>query len=33
MVVEQNVVDWLLTKAKVEDRKLSFDELMAENAQ
>lgn len=31
MVVEQNVVDWLLEKAKVEDRKLSFDELMTDN--
>ena len=31
MVVEQNVVDWLLSKAKVEDKALSFDELMNEN--
>ena len=31
MVVEQNVVDWLLSKAKVEDQALSFDELMNEN--
>ena len=33
MVVEQNVVDWLLAKARVEDRTLSFDELMTDNAQ
>ncbi len=32
MVVEQNVVDWLLGKAKVEDKALSFDELMNEKA-
>ncbi|MDO5057471.1 MAG: trigger factor [Lautropia sp.] len=28
LVVEQNVVDWLLSKAKVTDHPLSFDELM-----
>lgn len=28
MVIEQNVVDWLLANARVEDRTLSFDELM-----
>lgn len=28
LVVEQNVVDWLLSKAKVTDHELSFDELM-----
>lgn len=31
MVVEQNVVDWLLSKGKVEDRPLTFEELMADN--
>jgi trigger factor len=29
LVVEQNVVDWLLARAKVTDVSLSFDELMA----
>lgn len=29
LVVEQNVVDWVLAHAKVTDRQLSFDELMA----
>ncbi|MGD9942829.1 MAG: trigger factor [Burkholderiaceae bacterium] len=29
LVVEQNVVDWALAKAKVEDKTLAFDELMA----
>lgn len=28
MVIEQNVVDWLLANARVEDRALGFDELM-----
>ena len=28
MVIEQNVVDWLLANARVEDRTISFDELM-----
>lgn len=28
LVVEQNVVDWLLSKAKVTDHEVSFDELM-----
>ncbi|MDO4904934.1 MAG: trigger factor [Lautropia sp.] len=28
LVVEQNVVDWLLSKAKVTERELGFDELM-----
>jgi trigger factor len=28
LVVEQNVVDWVLSKAKVTDRQLSFDDLM-----
>jgi trigger factor len=31
VVVEQNVVDWILSKAKVTDKPLSFDELMAAN--
>jgi trigger factor len=31
LVVEQNVVDWVLAKGKVSDRQLSFDELMASN--
>jgi hypothetical protein len=26
--VEANVVNWVLSKAKVEDKKLPFDELM-----
>ncbi len=30
VVVEQNVVDWLLSRAKVQDRSLGFDELMAQ---
>lgn len=29
LVVEQNVVDWMLAQAKVTDRPLGFDELMA----
>jgi len=29
LVVEQNVVDWALEKAKVTDKALAFDELMA----
>jgi len=29
LVVEQNVVDWVLEKAKVTDKALAFDELMA----
>ncbi|MGE0801747.1 MAG: trigger factor, partial [Lautropia sp.] len=29
LVVEQNVVDWLLGRAKVAERRLTFDELMA----
>ncbi len=29
IVVEQNVVDWVLAHAKVEDKSLGFDELMA----
>ena len=28
LVVEQNVVDWLLSKAKVTDHEVGFDELM-----
>jgi trigger factor len=31
MVVEQNVVDWALSKATVTDKPVSFDELMAAN--
>ncbi len=31
IVVEQNVVDWLLGKADVNERKLTFDELMTDN--
>ena len=31
IVVEQNVVDWLLAKADVNERKLTFDELMTDN--
>jgi trigger factor len=31
LVVEQNVVDWVLANAKVADRQLAFDELMAAN--
>jgi trigger factor len=31
VVVEQNVVDWILSKANVTDKPLSFDELMAAN--
>jgi trigger factor len=31
LVVEQNVVDWVLANAKVTDRQLSFDELMGAN--
>jgi trigger factor len=30
LVVEQNVVDWALSKAKVTERELPFDELMAQ---
>lgn len=30
IVVEQNVVDWALSKAKVNDRKIAFEELMDE---
>lgn len=30
IVVEQNVVDWALAKARVTDKALSFDELMAQ---
>ena len=33
LVVEQNVVDWVLSKAKVNERQLGFDELMAEQQQ
>ena len=29
LVVEQKVVDWALEKAKVTDKALAFDELMA----
>ncbi|MEZ5650604.1 MAG: trigger factor [Burkholderiaceae bacterium] len=29
MVIEQNVVDWVLENAKVEDESLAFDELMS----
>jgi trigger factor len=32
MVIEQNVVDWLLSRAKVTDVSLSFDDLMAQPA-
>jgi trigger factor len=32
LVVEQNVVDWVLEKAKVTDKALAFDELMAAQA-
>ena len=28
LVVEQNVVDWLLSKAKVTDHEVGFDKLM-----
>jgi trigger factor len=31
VVVEQNVVDWTLSKAQVTDKALAFDELMANN--
>ena len=31
IVVEQNVVDWVLSKAKAVDRAIPFDELMASN--
>lgn len=31
LVVEQNVVDWVLAKAAVAERQLTFDELMAGN--
>lgn len=31
LVVEQNVVDWVLARARVTDRTLGFDELMAAN--
>lgn len=31
LVVEQNVVDWVLSNGKVTDRTLTFDELMAAN--
>jgi trigger factor len=30
LVVEQNVVDWLLDKAKVQEQPIAFDELMAQ---
>jgi len=30
LVVEQNVVDWVLAKAKVTDKDIGFDELMAQ---
>ena len=30
LVVEQNVVDWLLAKAKVQDQPVAFDELMSQ---
>jgi trigger factor len=30
LVVEQNVVDWLLEKAKVQDQAVAFDELMSQ---
>jgi trigger factor len=30
-VVEQNVVDYLLAKAKVTDKAIGFEELMAQN--
>jgi trigger factor len=32
LVVEQNVVDWLLARARVNDVALSFDDLMAQAA-
>jgi trigger factor len=32
LVVEQNVVDWVLAKAQVTDAPVAFDELMAANA-
>ena len=31
LVVEQNVVDWMLSKGQVTDKTLTFDELMAGN--
>ena len=31
LVVEQNVVDWVLANAKVVDKQLGFDELMGAN--
>ncbi len=31
LVVEQNVVDWVLANAKVTDTPIGFDELMAAN--
>lgn len=30
LVVEQNVVDWFLSKAKVQDQSIAFDELMSQ---
>jgi trigger factor len=30
LVVEQNVVDWVLSKSQVSDKPLAFDELMAQ---
>jgi len=30
LVVEQNVVDWFLSKAKVQDQAIAFDELMSQ---
>jgi trigger factor len=32
VVVEQNVVDWLLSKAKVQEQAVAFDELMAQQS-
>jgi hypothetical protein len=29
-VIEQNVVDWALSKGKITDKEIGFDELMAE---
>ena len=33
LVLEENVVNYVLEKAKVTDKPVSFDELMANNAQ
>jgi trigger factor len=32
LALESNVVQWVLSKAKVEDKQVQFDELMGANA-